>query len=55
MCDITHLFGGTKSTSQLDFGVVLVLTGIEFTFPIVASMEICFGFVLKTVDNTGMF
>ena len=28
---------------------VLVLAGTEFIFPIVASMGLCFGFVLKTV------
>ena len=34
---------------------VLVLAGIELIFFIVAGMRLCFGFVLKSVDNTGMF
>ena len=35
---------------------VLVLAGIELIFFIVASMGLCFGFVLETVfDNSGMF
>ena len=35
--------------------VVLVLTGAKLIFFIVASMEISSGFVLETVDNSGMF
>lgn len=31
-CDITYLFGGTKFTSKLYFGIALVLAGIELFF-----------------------
>lgn len=34
---------------------VLVLTGAEVHFLTVASMGLCFGFLLETVDNSGMF
>ena len=36
---------------------MLVLAGVEFIFFIVASIGLCFGFVLEAVviDNTGMF
>lgn len=34
---------------------VLVLDGIVLIFSIVVSMGLCFAFVLKTVDYTGMF
>ena len=33
---------------------VLVLAGVELIFFIVASMGLWFGFVLESVDNTGM-
>lgn len=33
---------------------VLVLVGIEAIFFIVASKELCFGFMLETVDNRRM-
>ena len=34
---------------RYSLGYVLVLAGIELIFFIVASMGLCFGFVLKTV------
>jgi len=37
------------------FSPLLDLAGIELIFFTVASMGLCFGFVPKSVDNTGMF
>lgn len=34
---------------------VLGLSGLEFVFFIASHMVLCFGFVTKTVDNTGIF
>ena len=38
-----------KTISLNHLGIVLVLAGIELIFFMVASMGLCFGFVLKTV------
>lgn len=43
------------SSIDTEFQTVLVLAGIQLTFFAVASMGLSFGFVLKSVDNTGMF
>jgi len=37
------------------YPIALVLGGIELIFFSVAGMGLSFGFVLKSVDNTGMF
>lgn len=36
------------------FRTVLFFSGIELIFSIIASMRLCFRFLLETVDNTGI-
>ena len=58
-CIFQQLWSTTKvipvKDDRLGKSRVLVLAGIELIFFIVASMGLRFGFVLKTVDHTGMF
>lgn len=41
--------------NPMKYKAVLVLAGAELLFFIIPGMRLCFGFVLETVDNSGIF
>lgn len=49
-----HL-GKTDFKTKYLLSFMLLLVGIDLILFAVARMRLCFGFVLETADNTGMF